>query len=282
MPSASSLSLGSVIENLPSFCDWLVELGMSSNTAAQYSRAVERWVTHLTNGHEASRCRAWREWSATPSTKRLSGYAGRQFCIFADDVLRCSIDLGIPRHLPPNSQPSPAPLTRAVQLALARRAKLLLSDSATFRVWLAFLLETGCRRCETILAWQNFDLNASTVTVLGKGGRSRTLPLSARMVRLLAWQKKRSTAPWRGRKADSLYRQFKRCAQALGLNLTVHQTRSTCITRLVLAPGGNLLDVGAFVGHADPASSLRYYYKTPLSRLRAMLTASLRPVELAA
>jgi integrase len=282
MTSTSSVPLEPVIENLSSFREWLVELGMSSNTAAQYSQAVERWVTHLTNCDEVSPCRAWREWSATPSTKRLSGYAGRQYSIFASDVLRCSIDLGIPRHLPPNSQPAPAPLTRAVQLALARQAKLLLKDSQTFRVWLAFLLESGCRRSETILAWKNFDLGASTVTVLGKGGRLRTLPLSRRMVRLLRFHRSRAASPWGGRKADTLYRQFTSCAKALGLTLKVHQTRATCITRLVLAPGGNILDVGAFVGHANPASSLRWYYKTPLSRLRDMLTVSLRPEKLAA
>src|SRR5690606_37137731 len=54
----------------------------------------------------------------------------------------------------------------------------------------AFALLTGCRRMEIVgLTWQRVDFFTRQFTVVGKGGKSRTIPMSD-AVFLLLWDQK--------------------------------------------------------------------------------------------
>jgi hypothetical protein len=89
------------------------------------------------------------------------------------DLLPGSSDLG-----KPISDDGLQQLSRAAKKLFPRETAL------SFRVWLHFLDETGCRRSESEIDWTAIDWSRHSVVVSGKTG-ARELPLSVRMVRRL-------------------------------------------------------------------------------------------------
>jgi integrase len=51
--------------------------------------------------------------------------------------------------------------------------------------WLQFALMTGLRRAETLLRWSNVNWQAQTITIVGKGGRTVSTPITGEVAALL-------------------------------------------------------------------------------------------------
>lgn len=153
------------------------------------------------------------------------------------------------------------------------------------RAILAVLAYSACRVGElTKLRVGDFETNAEhrTLTVTGKGGKERTVPLHPEAVeRLVAWldvagiNKDRQGPLFRpgrtprGRGFDgftqrhlsvrSVEYMLERHARTLGLDpaVTVHSLRVTALTT-ARERGADILALQGFAGHADPRTTLTY------------------------
>lgn len=261
----------------PSFAAYLEGLGSSPVTVRTYSRLAGAWMERLEDGGKRQTPAAlWLGWDAPPQIKRLTGYACRAYVRFAREVLRRDIDLGVPARLPAASRPRPhAPGDGALRaLRLAAKRSLPTETGHTMRVWISLVDALGLRRSETDVSWREIDLGRAEITVTGKTG-ARTLPLSARMVRVLRWLRRRHPAtPWVGARGQrlgpaTLYELFKGLARGIGMgglrpHLLRHR-RLTAICRTEL--GRDPLRVLRFSGQGH-VGSLQYYYDVPTDDLR--------------
>jgi hypothetical protein len=131
--------------------------------------------------------------------KRLVGYACRRYTVFASEVFDRQIDLGVRSRLPAASRPNPKPISEKYLRELGVAAKQLfpLETSFSFRVWIQFLSETGCRRSERNRL-ELYRLVAPQRCGAGKTGE-RELPLSRKMRRnnhlICYWNFRSSTIP---------------------------------------------------------------------------------------
>lgn len=266
------------------FAAWLRETGSTDNTVSQYVRATSRWLDFL-GGTSVAPAVAWLRWGARPGERRLTGFAVRRYCEFLL-ALGITADFGIPRRLPPCSRPNPMPIARITVRAMSLAAKRTFAefhDSASMRVFIALLDELALRRSEAFFQWPSVNFADATVTILGKGGDTRRLPLSRRLVALLRWLRSRSPMfPWtdrRGRKlrADTMYRRYKRLARAIGRPaLRLHWLRHGRLTSMAATPGRfDPIHLCAFSGHRQ-VQSLRHYCAPQMDRLRELMTLSLR------
>jgi integrase len=198
----------------------------------------------------------------------------------AAEVLGQRIDLGIPSRLPVASRPNPKPICdkHFRELSIAAKKIFPKETSISFRVWLQFLNETGCRRSESEIDWSSVDWLRRSVIVRGKTGE-RELPLSHKMIRTLQFLFcRRRSAPWTGCRsqilsAGVLYCLFKKAAEKIGRpDLRPHLMRHRRLTRLCSsALGTNPLLVLSFAGQSS-LSSLQYYYRVSLEEKRRLLT----------
>lgn len=164
-------------------------------------------------------------------------------------------------------------------------AKSLFSDVHTanvVRIFLATVDELALRCTEAFFAWDAVDFTAGEILIRGKGGDTRRLPLSARLVRLLKWLKVRSPQdPWTGAygqavKPDTMYRRFKRMARAIGCpDSRLHWLRHGRLTALAATPGGfDVINLCAISGHRQ-IGSLKHYCQPQMRRLRELMDQSL-------
>jgi integrase len=208
------------------------------------------------------------------------GYACRRYATFASEVLGERIDLGIPSRLPAASRPNPKPISDKEfrKLSIAAKQLFPIETSFSFRVWLQFLNETGCRRSESEIEWSCIDWLRRSVVVRGKTGE-RELPLGRKMIRTLQFLfLRRRSVPWTGCRsqvlsAAVLYTLFKKAAVAIGRpDLRPHLMRHRRLTKLCSsALGCNPLLVLSFAGQSS-LSSLQYYYRVSLEEKRRLLT----------
>lgn len=257
------------------FGSYLTREGLSPTTVEMYARLAGRWINHLGDSDCATPAEAWSQWEAPAQLRRVAGYACRAFERFAE-TLGKEIDLGVPRHLPPAPRPRPRAITDAELQTLLATARVLFTRETgiTVRIWLRLLDSLGLRRTESIVAWDQFDFDAGTVTVHGKTG-TRTLPLSRRLRRLLGWLHRcRPGSPWIGTRGHclggaTLYKYFKRLARAAGMpRLRPHLLRHRRLTAICRSDlGKNQLRVLRFAGQRH-LSSLQYYYEVSAEELR--------------
>jgi len=266
------------------FSRWLLQQNASASTVRHYLRACGRWIGYLNNSESAPPI-AWLEWNAPAGEKRLTGFAVRKYQQFVSEVFSENVGLGVPRKLPPSSRPDPHPIVRRDIRLMRLAAKRLFSDVHTanvVRIFLATLDELALRRMEAFFAWDAVDFAAAAILIHGKGGDTRRLPLSARLVRLLQWLKVRSPQdPWTGTngralKPDTLYRRFKRMARAIGCpDSRLHWLRHGRLTALASTPGGfDPINLCAISGHRQ-ISSLQHYCQPQMTRLRELMDQSL-------
>ena len=166
--------------------------------------------------------------------------ACRRYEMFASEVMGERIDLGIPSRLPVASRPNPKPISdkHLRELSIAAKKLFPLETSFSFRAWLHFLNETGCRRTESEIDWSCVDWLRRSVVVRGKTGE-RELPLSRKMIRTLQFLfLRRRAAPWTGCRSQKLsagvlYWLFKKAAEKIGQpDLRPHLLRHRRLTRL--------------------------------------------------
>lgn len=145
-----------------------------------------------------------------------------------------------------------------------------------------FAIASGMRKRELVnLRWSDVDLTAKTVTVLGKGEKARTIPLTRSMIAMLsrlrgqhdefvftyvavATRRKKGTL-WRERGKrypitysglGSAWRRYGGAAAGLD-DFRYHDLRHTTGTR-VLRSSGNLKLVQKLLGHEQIATTTRY------------------------
>ena len=140
-----------------------------------------------------------------------------------------------------------------------------------------FAVLTGCRRMEIVgLTWQRVDFFNRVFTVLGKGGKSRVIPMSSAVFDLL-WSVKDHDPEWvftyeaaRTDKAKGIHRgiryrmtdmglrtAMRRAVAAAGVeNLRFHDLRHTAATRILRK--SNLRVVQNLLGHSEPTTTAKY------------------------
>lgn len=152
-----------------------------------------------------------------------------------------------------------------------------------------FALLTGCRRAEIVgLTWPRVDFFNDQVTVTGKRGKSRTIPLTAE-ARVLLWALKDhhdeavftyvAVRTREGRERGKRYpitiegfkTAWRRYGRAKIADFRFHDTRHTAATRLVRATG-NLKLAQRLLGHTEIATTARYAHVTDAD-LRAGMEA---------
>ncbi|MBV8279873.1 MAG: site-specific integrase [Verrucomicrobia bacterium] len=262
------------------FEGWLKDAGASEITIRNYVAAIQKWLKVLALSPEERPAVIWQRSQMSASIKRVVGYACRRYAMFAAEVLGQRIDLGTPSRLPVASRPNPKPICdkQLRELSIAAKKIFPKETSISFRVWLQFLNETGCRRSESEIDWSSIDWLRRSVIVRGKTGE-RELPLSRKMIRTLQFLfRRRRSAPWTGCRsqmlsAGVLYCLFKKAAEKIGRpDLRPHLMRHRRLTRLCSsALGTDPLLVLSFAGQSS-LSSLQYYYRVSLEEKRRLLT----------
>lgn len=138
------------------------------------------------------------------------------------------------------------------------------------RAMLELLYSSGLRVSELCsLTWRNLDLDDSLVTVLGKGGKTRVVPVGSHAVNALkAWQQQSAPAlhapvfPGRAGAVIStraVQLRLRQLAQQQGIWKRVypHLLRHSFASHM-LESSGNLRGVQELLGHADIATTQIY------------------------
>ena len=141
------------------FEGWLKDAGASQTTIRSYAAAIQKWLKVLALSPGVRPAVVWQRSQLSASTKRVIGYACRRYEMFASEVMGERIDLGIPSRLPVASRPNPKPISDKDlrELSIAAKKLFPLETSFSFRAWLHFLNETGCRRTESEIDWSCVD-----------------------------------------------------------------------------------------------------------------------------
>ncbi|KKZ89015.1 phage integrase [Rhizobium phaseoli Ch24-10] len=158
-----------------------------------------------------------------------------------------------------------------------------------------FAFLNGCRRMEIIgLEWPHVDFFSRRFTVTGKGGKSRTIPMSEETFQILwaqrnnhpvkvftfiAWRTRKSLKQVRGRRYPiteaGLKSAMRRAVPAAGVqNFRFHDTRHTAATRVLRK--SNLRVAQRLLGHADVATTAKYAHALD-DDLRQALEATSSP-----
>ncbi|MFD1944686.1 tyrosine-type recombinase/integrase [Paradevosia shaoguanensis] len=155
-----------------------------------------------------------------------------------------------------------------------------------------FAVLTGCRRMEIVgLTWQSVDFFNRVFTVIGKGEKSRTVPMSNAVFDLL-WSIKDNDPQWvftyvaaRTDKRKGIVRGIRypmtdaglrtaarRAVSGAGIkNLRFHDLRHTAATRILRK--SNLRVVQNLLGHAEPSTTAKYAHAM-VEDIRAAMDAA--------
>lgn len=156
-----------------------------------------------------------------------------------------------------------------------------------------FAVASGLRLAECFLQWSQIDWEAETITVVQKGSRSHTIPLTREMRAILSssrghhdeWvfcylasRTKRDGSRVlreRGKRYPVSYEGMKtewrrKVKTDLDLELRFHDMRHTRATRTLRATG-NIKVVQRLLGHADVATTAAYYAHVTMDDVREAL-----------
>ncbi|MEQ8450597.1 MAG: site-specific integrase [Nitratireductor sp.] len=183
------------------------------------------------------------------------------------------------------------PQERIREANIDEEAKLLATIRADYRPALRFAFMSGCRLNEIVtLEWSRVDFFNRQYTVIGKGDKARSIPMTDAVYELLWGEKdnhptsvftykavKTRDGKQRGKRypltENGLKTQWRRVKRDAGVtNFRFHDTRHTAATRLLRA-SGNLKYVQKLLGHAHLATTSRYAHVTT-DDLRAGLEAA--------
>lgn len=153
-----------------------------------------------------------------------------------------------------------------------------------------FSLSSGLRLAECFLRWDQIDWDARTITVIQKGKRSHTIPLTAEMIAIITPQRNRhpvmvftylckrssrKAGHEKGRSYPVTYEgmktRWRRKKAAAGAgDMRFHDNRHTAASRL-LRKSGNLKAVQKLLGHADISTTARFYAHVDMDDLRGLM-----------
>lgn len=205
-------------------------------------------------------------WAAETRRGRYNTY--RSFWAWGKATKRTkrNVAKSIPKVKPGQADPRPVP-DRVYQ-----KARMRATDRE--RIWLELAHDHGLRRGEVAVVHSDDvyeDLVGHSLLVHGKGGKTRTVPLTPSMAtKLLALEPGWAfpgdddghlSARWIGRRVTLL----------LGGTWTMHKLRHSAGTAFYLH--GDLAIAQRLLGHASPATTM-IYVKLPDERLRATVLAA--------
>ena len=264
------------------------ERGAAANTLAAYRRDLEGAEELLGDIAGAGRddlARLARAWSdVAPSTVARKASALRQFYGFLlDEGLRDDDPSpALPR--PAARRPLPKILSHSEVEALFARAELEAESDRPESLRLLALLEllygSGLRATELVsLPLASVPRDAPFLTVIGKGGQQRMVPISGRAKHALSrWLAVRPEGrflfPSRGKHLTRirLFQLLKELAARAGLDpakLSPHVLRHAFATHL-LEGGADLRVLQTLLGHADIATT-QIYTHVDAARLVALV-----------
>jgi site-specific recombinase XerD len=149
-------------------------------------------------------------------------------------------------------------------------SRMLKARPTTYGEWrmaalVALLLDTGIRIDEALtLRLQDVDLDALLVTVVGKGRKTRLVPMSreARQT-LYRWRLQREAVPgevFLAAKTGSAW-EYQNCRRDLlkAHGVTPHLCRHTFASTFIAA-GGDAFQLQRILGHGDLKTTLRYVH----------------------
>lgn len=155
-----------------------------------------------------------------------------------DDVDTVRVPKGLPRPIAPTTIPSIVAACHDADLALM----------------VALAAYAGLRRAE-IAALSADDIAAGVIVVRdGKGGKDRAIPAHPVILRLLVGRR----GPLFAVCAQTVGRRIRAHLRACGIDGTCHQLRHSFGTELARVSHGDLLTVGALMGHESPVTTLGY------------------------
>ena len=263
------------------FLDMLAaERGAAANTLAAYARdldGAEEMLGDLAKAPRATIAKLAGEWAKlAPSTVARKSSALRQFFGFAVDEGWRDDDPSGALPNPRSRRPLPKVLGHEAVEALLGRAELEASTGKAIAVRQLALLEmlygSGLRATELVsLPLSAIPRDAPLITVMGKGGQARMVPISERAKEAIAqWLEVRPKEPGsrflfpsRGGKHLSRVRLFqllKELAVRAGLDpagISPHVLRHAFATHL-LEGGADLRVLQTLLGHADIATTQIY------------------------
>lgn len=265
------------------------ERGAAANTLAAYRRDLEQaegWVGTLANADARDLAVLEKRWAAlAPASAARKASALRQFYGFLVDEGRRSDD---PSHALPRAATRrllPKILGHGEVEALFARAEdeACSDDPAAIRLLalLELLYGSGLRATELVsLPLAAVPRDAPFLTVTGKGGASRMVPVSGRakqaLSRWLAVRPAGSKYLFPGRNGHltrvRLYQLLKALAARAGLDpakLSPHVLRHAFATHL-LEGGADLRVLQSLLGHADIATT-QIYTHVDAARLVALV-----------
>lgn len=256
------------------------ERGAAANTLAAYRRdldGAEELLGDLAKAQRAGIAKLAGEWAAlAPSTVARKSSALRQFFGFAVDEGWREDDPSGALPNPRTRRPLPKVLGHEAVEALLERAELEASSGKPTAIRQLALLEmlygSGLRATELVsLPLTAVPRDAPLITVMGKGGQARMVPVSERAKEALAaWLEVRPTEPKsrflfpsRGGKHLTrvrLYQLLKELAARANLDpagISPHVLRHAFATHL-LEGGADLRVLQTLLGHADIATTQIY------------------------
>ncbi|MBV7267299.1 tyrosine recombinase [Erythrobacter ani] len=268
-----------------SFLDMLAaERGAAANTLAAYRRdleGAEEAIGDLAQASRANVAKLAHAWSAlAPSTVARKASALRQFFGFAVDEGWRKDDPSGALPSPRSQRPLPKVLSHSQVETLLERAELEAESGKAASVRQLALLEmlygSGLRATELVsLPLSAVPRDAPLITVMGKGGQARMVPVSERARSALQeWIKLRPANPnsWflfpsrskmggdRHLSRVRLYQLLKDLAVRAGLDpagISPHVLRHAFATHL-LEGGADLRVLQTLLGHADIATTQIY------------------------
>ena len=265
------------------------ERGAAANTLAAYRRdleSAEEAVGDLAAADRRALSRLGGHWAAlAPSSVARKASALRQFYGFlVDEGLReDDPSTALPR--PATRRPLPKILSHGEVEALFARAELEAEDDGPAAVRLLALLEllygSGLRATELVsLPLSAVPRDAPFLTVTGKGGQQRMVPVSARAKQALSrWLAVRPADgkflfPSRGKHLTRvrLFQLLKTLAARAGIDpakVSPHVLRHAFATHL-LEGGADLRVLQTLLGHADIATT-QIYTHVDAARLVALV-----------
>lgn len=163
--------------------------------------------------------------------------------------------ISMPRVYPRRPCPTDDDLARLVGVVRTKRELAVLS----------LLASTGLRRSEAAsLTWANVDLVDRTATVVGKGGKRRTVFLNEDTAKILTGLPRNGRVL--GLKSSGIRQVLRRLAERAGVNVSSHQLRRWYASSS-WRNGCDLLSLSELMGHAS-VEQTRAYIKTDLATLR--------------
>ena len=176
----------------------------------------------------------------------------------------------------------PSPPLRGVTATPEEAERAITAAAPALKLMLMLAYDSGLRYSECLsLTRHNWNAEAHTITFEGKGGYTRTVPVSARteaIFSVLTDTNREFIQQLQEHKQHyTLNRQWARLRRALGMShINIHDFRRTIATRLY-AQSKDLRAPQALLGHKWLSSTIRYIAPIGEPALRDLLNDLIRP-----